>query len=141
MASGSMPGIVEPSELAEILLSDDAKMKESTVIIDVRDDDFKGGNIKGAQNIASHVFSSMVNKIAEENKDKSLVVLHCMYSQQRGPRCARLLAKTMSTKFQDSKCKICYLRGGFIGWYSAFKKHKKSDVLIENLVKSEWEDD
>lgn len=44
--------------------------------------------------------------------DKPLVVLHCAFSQQRGPRCAlRLKQRLLELGMDDSKVQV--LRGGF----------------------------
>lgn len=60
------------------------------VIIDVRDDDYRGGNITGAKNSPSSAFLANVDELVKETKGIPLVVFHCMLSQQRGPKAARV---------------------------------------------------
>jgi len=59
--------------------------RESTVIVDVRDTDFKGGNIRGALNIPSEHFynDAQVDDLVERFAQSQYVVFHCMFSQQR----------------------------------------------------------
>lgn len=52
--------------------------------------DFEGGHIKGAINLDSYQFSddaAVDDLIDNKLANKSRVVVHCMLSQQRGPRC------------------------------------------------------
>jgi rhodanese-related sulfurtransferase len=58
--------------------------------VDVRDDDFRGGNIRGAQNSPSSTFHTDVDKLVQETKETPIIVFHCMLSQQRGPKAARV---------------------------------------------------
>ena len=52
------------------------------VIVDVRDDDFIGGNIKGAVNCPSYTFEEKVEDLVEKTKD--------VKSQPRAHRCGVL---------------------------------------------------
>ena len=54
-------------------------------IVDVRDDDFEGGHIKGAINVPYHQFSDRVTTLVDELEGKDAVIFHCALSQQRGP--------------------------------------------------------
>ena len=53
------------------------------MVVDVRDDDYIGGNIKGAVNCPSFSFEDDVDKLVEKTKDVKTVVFHCALSQQR----------------------------------------------------------
>lgn len=105
-----------PKDLADWLSSD----SESVRVIDVRDTDFDvGGHIIGAVNIASNRFDEdeEVDQIIEILYEYDKLVFHCMYSQQRGPRCAqkfrmRLEQKTNISSLPD----IFILEGGFKGF-------------------------
>jgi hypothetical protein len=58
----------------------------------VRGQDFAGGHIRGCLNVPSENFyqdEDVDAFIKEHLKDKTLVVVHCMLSRQRGPFCAR----------------------------------------------------
>lgn len=60
--------------------------------------------------------------------DKGLVVLHCAFSQQRGPRCAlRLKQRLLELGLDDSKVQV--LRGGF----NSFAQQYSADAeLVED---------
>jgi rhodanese-related sulfurtransferase len=66
-------------ELAAIIKSD----KTDYLVVDVRDDDYAGGNIINAQNWPSHNFNWKVNELVEKTKDVKTVVFHCALSQIR----------------------------------------------------------
>lgn len=72
---------IEQSELKELLLSD----RTDFTIVDVRDIDFEGGNIKGAINIP-YFTSEKAEKLAQEVVDskKTLVIFHCFFCRMRG---------------------------------------------------------
>ncbi|MEW5306024.1 MAG: hypothetical protein WDW38_009959 [Sanguina aurantia] len=101
------------------------------LIIDVRGDDYAGGHIKGALNAQSQQFNdqSFVDEVIKTHvADKSLVVLHCAFSQQRGPRCAlHLKQRLLELGMDDSKVQV--LRGGF----NSFAQQYSSDPqLVED---------
>jgi Rhodanese-like domain len=54
-------------------------------VVDVRDDDYEGGHIKGSMNVPSHGFPDRVDKLVDELHDNEAVVFHCALSQLRGP--------------------------------------------------------
>ncbi|KAF0720788.1 Aste57867_67 [Aphanomyces stellatus] len=68
-------------ELAAILKN--PAEKNNVRIIDVRDDDFQGGHIRGAINLPEDHFQDddEVDNIVEEFKDVPTVVFHCMMRQ------------------------------------------------------------
>lgn len=57
--------------------------KKDFVVIDVRDDDFAGGNIKGAINKPSREFSMNVDSLVKQTKAVPLIIFHCALSQVR----------------------------------------------------------
>lgn len=81
-----------------------------TVVVDVRDDDAIGGRIRGAMHLADEEFNAdsilaIIERVRElaaapttdEMADDGYVpavsvVIHCMESARRGPRCARRVA-------------------------------------------------
>lgn len=75
-------GRERPQELASIIKSDKVPWKDYCVI-DVRDDDWHGGNIKGAHNSPSHGFLVKVDKLVKDTKHIPMVVFHCALSQVR----------------------------------------------------------
>ena len=62
---------ITASELAEKVKQADPQQVQ---VIDVRDDDFVGGNIVGAKNSPSNAFYDNVKELVEENKDSEFEV-------------------------------------------------------------------
>lgn len=63
--------------------------------------DFVGGHIKGAINMEAEHFAedAAVDQLIDTAlAGKTRVVLHCMLSQQRGPRCAARLAQRLQDR-------------------------------------------
>eukprot|EP00392_Amoebophrya_sp_AT5.2_P012310 g12408.t1 len=110
-------GYVTPSELRLMLeqQKQDFPGHEDVQIIDVRDADrAEGGHIPTSLHVASMSFRKRLPSLVENFKGtKKTLVFHCMYSQSRGPACARLFADAIG---EDDPCKVRILRGGFIGW-------------------------
>ena len=87
------PAPLPASKLREWVLSRteaDSKAEKGDIpksfqVVDVRDDDYQGGNIPGAINIPSRQMSYRVDELVEELKDNKVVVFTCALSQQRGP--------------------------------------------------------
>ena len=88
MSTNESINYIEPAELASLLRNGETKSKIS--IIDVRQDDFAGGNIIGAVNIPIDKFSyeNEINLLIDSVSSSDVVVFHCGKSQQRGPHCA-----------------------------------------------------
>lgn len=57
--------------------------KKDFVVVDVRDDDFIGGNIKGAINKPSREFLMNVDGLVKQTKQVPLIIFHCAMSQVR----------------------------------------------------------
>ncbi|WBW70703.1 Cdc25 family phosphatase Ibp1 [Schizosaccharomyces osmophilus] len=106
-------------------------------VIDVRDDDFEGGHIPGCINIPSEQFLALVDEYVEQLLQQKDIVVHCTYSQMRGPKAARILYETLRSKAQNLWSKkelssvekeesfqklpsIYILHGGFLAWRSRF---------------------
>lgn len=87
---------IQPSEL-ERLISDEAE-RSKIVIIDVRDDDFIGGHIKGAVNAPTHNFDNdqYIDKLIKNVSSAKTIVFHCYKSQQRGPFCAKQFTRRLN---------------------------------------------
>ena len=85
---------LSPSKMREILVSMD---RNEFAIIDVRDDikDFLGGNLVSAKNVPVGSFRNNLGVILNEYHGRKLVVIHCMYSQQRGVRSAKWYVRAL----------------------------------------------
>jgi len=98
------------------------------VIIDVRDDDYDGGHIRGSQNIPANRFDPSKIKIPPS----VFVVIHCMYSKERGPRCAQMLAN------YNPNIKIMVLQGGF--QTAVHFLHRRFPHLLQDYDDDTWGD-
>ncbi|SPO31822.1 related to YCH1 - phosphatase [Ustilago trichophora] len=119
--------------------------QREVAIVDVRDDDFEGGNIVSATNHPSSKFADEVQDlIYGPLKDYKQVIFHCHLSQQRGPKAAGQYAQARQAALETGKLKdeeqpkqeVLVLRGGF----SEFQdKYKKDPAVVEKYDASAWE--
>tara|TARA_B110000908_G_scaffold170713_1_gene231072 strand:- start:3239 stop:3637 length:399 start_codon:yes stop_codon:yes gene_type:complete len=101
------------------------------IIIDVREGDFKGGNIINAVNIPYSSFSErlVLEKIKLTNKK---LVVHCMYSSMRGPGTYYKLDNML-----DDFKELYVLKNGFHNFINFCIKNNKMEY-IENFKKENW---
>eukprot|EP00929_Paragymnodinium_shiwhaense_P008875 TRINITY_DN112855_c0_g1_i1.p1 TRINITY_DN112855_c0_g1~~TRINITY_DN112855_c0_g1_i1.p1 ORF type:complete len:151 (-),score=30.42 TRINITY_DN112855_c0_g1_i1:343-795(-) len=124
---GQAPTYVSQQQLAENLDSEDIQ------IIDVRDDDFDGGHIPGCRNIPSAVFQQHMGYLAQEFAESGKVLIfHCMFSQSRGPTCARRFSRYLDENYPQRSCKVAILEGGFGAWEETFERHPDAKKYIED---------
>lgn len=64
-------------------MKSDKVLGKDYFIVDVRDDDYEGGNIKGSHNSPSSYFLAKVDALVEKTKDIPIVIFHCALSQVR----------------------------------------------------------
>ncbi|KAF9568736.1 Rhodanese-like protein [Agrocybe pediades] len=126
-------------ELAELMKSGKTPKKDF-LVVDVRDDDYAGGNIKGAVNLPSREFLMNVDGLVKDTKQIPLIIFHCSLSQVRGPKAARIYSETRQNVLDgnDIDHEVVILRDGF----SQFQvKYKDDPALIENWDKDVWASD
>ncbi|KAH6912607.1 Rhodanese-like domain-containing protein [Coprinopsis sp. MPI-PUGE-AT-0042] len=124
-------------ELAE-LMKDESKPPKQLLVVDVRDDDFKGGNIVGAVNKPSGEFLNSVDSLVKDTKDVPLVIFHCALSQVRGPKAARIYEETRKNLFPEAGDKpqeVAVLVDGFTQFQVKYKDDPK---LVENYDAEHW---
>lgn len=92
----------------------------STVVVDVREDDRRGGHITGSKHIPAPTFRSNPAKYLSLADGKHHVVFHCMFSQYRGPSSASAFvdawnerAETDSSYSDVAPPEVCIMSGGF----------------------------
>jgi len=127
-------------QLAEIIKSDRRPHKDY-LVVDVRDHDFRGGNVKHALNKPSGQFLNTVNELVKDAKDVPLVVFHCWFSQIRGPKAARIYEETRLKVIGENNLngqEIFILRDGIAAFQD---KYKDDPDLVENWDKNVWADD
>ncbi|OCH90927.1 Rhodanese-like protein [Obba rivulosa] len=128
---------INPDELAAMIKSDKVPMHDYC-IVDVRDDDWRGGNIKGSFNSPSHDFLHKVDDLVERTKAVPTVIFHCALSQVRGPKAARIYSETrdiLQSKGEDTPHEVYVLRGGFQDFQAKFRDDPQ---LVENWDKEVW---
>lgn len=114
-------------------------------IVDVRDDDFEGGNILSAKNYPSSSFADGVQDLVKGPlKDYKQVVFHCHLSQARGPKAAGQYAQARQAAVENGGLRaeekdaqeVLVLRGGF----SEFQdKYKKDPAVVEKYDAEAWQ--
>ncbi|KAJ1018579.1 hypothetical protein NDA16_004861 [Ustilago loliicola] len=140
---------IDRDTLAETVRKHAADPNQREVaIVDVRDDDFEGGNIVTARN---HPSSKLADEIEDlvygPLKDYKQVIFHCHLSQQRGPKAAGQYAQARQAALGSGKLKeeeggaqpkqeVLVLRGGFKEFQD---KYKKDPELVEKYDPSAWE--
>jgi rhodanese-related sulfurtransferase len=98
MAAPTSISYIEASALADAIRTGSSS---GVVVVDVRDDDFEGGNIVGANNAPTECWAErafvdeLITSMALDST--KTIVFHCMKSQVRGPTCARMFAEKLST--------------------------------------------
>ncbi len=110
--------------------------REVFEIFDVRDDtkDFKGGNIITATNIPHKVFRQNLGTIFNKFHSREIIVIHCMYSQQRGVKAANWYTRSLEelvNNYQNPNTKN--KAPTYSSQYSSLKDVKLNDDVIKSL--------
>ena len=87
-------GTILRSKLRQWMDSQDTSTETDTtdfLVIDVRDPslDYPGGHIKGCINIEQEIFKKNIPLLIQKYHETPNIIIHCMYSQCRGPLCCR----------------------------------------------------
>ncbi|KAI5366207.1 Putative Rhodanese-like domain-containing protein [Septoria linicola] len=115
------------------------QQKETLAVIDVRDNDYIGGHIRGCQNVPTATHDYRMPELVRTLKEKDTVVFHCALSQQRGPSSALKYLRErerLHGKDAGEKQKVYVLDGGFQKWQEEYGEDKE---LTEGYVKDLWE--
>ncbi|CAG9939685.1 unnamed protein product [Clonostachys rosea f. rosea IK726] len=136
----SLPRMSAKTLSEKILAEQDAK-DPTFAIIDVRDDDYIGGHIKGATNVPNHQLDAMMPTLVRRLREKKTVVFHCMLSQIRGPKSALaylryrdgLLISLGESVPEDQT--VYVLTDGFQGWQQTYGEDER---LTEGYRKDLW---
>ncbi|KAJ7236744.1 Rhodanese-like protein [Mycena haematopus] len=128
---------ISGDELAQMIKSDKIPHQDY-VIVDVRDDDYAGGNIKHAVNLPSREFQMGVYNLVQKSADVKVVVFHCALSQMRGPKAARIYEETRKNLnlAQDKPQEVYVLTHGFTQFQQKFKD---DPALVVNWDAEVWE--
>lgn len=129
---------IKPETLSEMIIANEKKIQ----VIDVRGRDFGefGCCIKNAINIKTSVFiKEKTQEILEKYHSYDYIVIHCMRSQQRGPKCAKHLKSSFiySKYYATSSVEIVILEGGFGRFYNKFYFTPQKDLLFDEIEETE----
>lgn len=102
---------ITAEELAESLRGG----RENVIVVDARDEDRAGGHIKGSVHTGSAEMMGNTRHYAQLWATADKVVFHCMMSQVRGPKCARLFTDALAHVVPKGETKpaVFVLEGGF----------------------------
>lgn len=123
----NMVSFLEKDALKSLILQND-----KLLVVDVRDDDYSGSKVKNSVNYPSWCFEDKIDELIEDLKTQNIskVVFHCYYSQQRGPRCAKIFKGY--TQEKNLNFEVFILSGGVIEWIRTFKNDPR---LVEDVKK------
>ncbi|KAK9814822.1 hypothetical protein WJX72_012047 [[Myrmecia] bisecta] len=120
---------ISAGDLVTVLQGPD---KAKTLVVDVRDDDFEGGHIKGALNVPSGDFEAGIAPVVKNQlSGVETVVVHCALSQIRGPKCAVKLNNILDEAGLANRPQVKVLSKGFNGFQEAYG-HSAEFVEKEN---------
>ncbi|EGX88179.1 Rhodanese-like protein [Cordyceps militaris CM01] len=126
---------ISAKDLSARILAERDSAEPTYAIIDVRDDDYIGGHIKGCIHAPSAQIEALMPTLRRRLQDKQTVVFHCMLSQQRGPSAALryLRERTVSDGVQQE---VLVLDRGFEGWQQEYGEDER---LTEGYRKELWD--
>lgn len=135
------PCYIEPLALKDALLT----RESGFVVIDVRDSDWAGGNIRGSVNFPSALPMWTIEGGKNENDLRQFVttflergetvIFHCLKSQVRGPACAKSFVQVARSILaagghKGGAPKVMVLKGGYEEFCRQFKDDEHT--LFEN---------
>jgi hypothetical protein len=133
---------LEAVELKEHLLAGGTDV----LVLDTRDDDAAGGHVHGALHWPDSTFDARVDELLAllRTGTYSRVVLHCMESIRRGPRCCRKLRNMLaaerardaqSSHLLPAPSAVMVLMGGADQWLRA---HWSNRALVDAFDDDYW---
>lgn len=103
---------------------------DNNIIIDVRGDDYSGGNIPSSINIKSTNYNDILSYIKKYDKPYDKIIIYCMYCMVRSVGVANRLTKDLQNK------NIYLIDGGFSKYFNYYIKNNPEK--IENLDINKW---
>ncbi|CEJ89999.1 hypothetical protein VHEMI05812 [[Torrubiella] hemipterigena] len=138
MSNISMLPRLTAKELSDKILAEKEAADPTFAIVDVRDDDYIGGHIKGCIHAPSRQLDAIMPSLLRRLADKKTVIFHCALSQQRGPSAAlryiREKAAAADSETPDEQ-QVFVLDQGFTGWQQEFGTDER---LTEGYRKELW---
>ncbi|TQV92791.1 hypothetical protein V2A60_009251 [Cordyceps javanica] len=141
MASIASLKRISAKDLSERMLAERDSAEPTYAIVDVRDDDYIGGHIKGGIHAASAQLEALMPTLLRRLEGKKTVVFHCALSQQRGPSAAlRYLRERQAAADSDvpshGQQEVLVLDRGFEGWQQEYGSDER---LTEGYRKDLWD--
>ena len=95
---------IKATELTDLM--NNANQQHGFLVIDVRnsDLDYVGGHIKKCTNIQHDQFLQNVPHIIDQYHATDRIIIHCMYSAHRGPKCCGLYCDALDILLNVSQC-------------------------------------
>jgi Cdc25 family phosphatase len=114
---------VEPGELVKWF--DEGRM-EGALIIDVRENDYTTGKVKGSLHYPFHELGGRLSELQSLASSKHTIIFHCYFSQTRGPRAAKLFCMELP---DDTDKRVCVLEGGWKTWCTLCRYINRTDLI------------
>jgi rhodanese-related sulfurtransferase len=122
-------------------LREHIKSKEpGLIIVDVREEDYRGGHVTGCLHIPYDEFQATVSEVAKAHRGANKVVFCCMNSQVQSPSCAALFLNKLTEEPSQKRPDVYVLIGGIQGWIRQF--YKEADLVTDfdrKLWSAIWE--
>ncbi|KAJ2162485.1 Cdc25 phosphatase Ibp1 [Coemansia sp. RSA 552] len=140
------PSYISVQELAKLVRDPEKQPGVDYAIIDVRTDDRHSGYIPGSDNsvTADKMHERARAQLVDKYRAVPLVVFHCMMSQVRGPKSARIYKELVHERLAYAESSdpqrnqhVKVLRGGFREWAEAFLHTEPA--LVEGFNQDVWE--
>ncbi|SAM06296.1 hypothetical protein [Absidia glauca] len=131
--------LVDGDQVVQLIRDPSKQVGKDYLVIDVRDDDFAGGNIPGALNVPANQLVDEASSLAQKYSAVPIVYFHCALSQVRGPKSARIYneIRHLQPSLSSQDQQVYVIRGGFEGWQARYKDEKD---LLENYDAAHWAD-
>ncbi|XP_060566951.1 M-phase inducer phosphatase 1-like isoform X2 [Ruditapes philippinarum] len=141
---------ISSSTLSKVIRGDFADDIEKAVIVDCRYPyEYQGGHIEGALNLYTHeriINEFMKNPMQPQDPSKRIVlVFHCEFSSERGPKMSRFLRKSDRQANKDCYPHLFYpeiylLDGGYKVYFETEKMYCQPQTYKPMLHKDHSED-
>ncbi|XP_045190090.2 M-phase inducer phosphatase 1-like [Mercenaria mercenaria] len=141
---------ISSSTLSQVIRGEYGQEIEKAVIVDCRYPyEFQGGHIQGAKNLytTEHIISEfMKNPIKADDPNKRVILIfHCEFSSERGPKMSRFLRKSDRQANKDCYPYLFYpeiylLDGGYKVYFETEKNHCEPQTYKPMLHKDHTED-
>ncbi|KAJ1971624.1 Cdc25 phosphatase Ibp1 [Dimargaris xerosporica] len=133
-----MAEYIDGSELVALMRDESKTPKKDYLVIDVRTSDHGGGHIPNGIHVPATEFHGFLPYLVTNYARVPLIVVHCSYSQVRGPKSARMLKEALEESAVPAaeRARVVILRGGFSTWV---QQYKDDLMLVQDYDHEYWE--